>query len=79
MSHIETRQVEHEHAKAMTCRSAITDYFPKWRVPKTRRLLDWLNVLMVFVVGWGWYEFETHDVGLTGLVQRIWKADKEKR
>jgi len=48
-------------------------------VPKTRRLFDWLNVLMVFIVGWGWYEFETHDVGLTGLVQRIWKADKEKR
>ena len=54
--------------------AAITDYFPTWRVPKTRKIADWANVLMVFVVGWGYYEFETNDVGLTEGIKRIWKA-----
>jgi succinate dehydrogenase (ubiquinone) membrane anchor subunit len=55
-------------------RSAITDYFPKWRVPKTRKLFDWANVAAVFLVGWGWYEFETNDVGLTAGIARVWRA-----
>lgn len=54
--------------------AAITDYFPTWRVPKTRKIADWANVLMVFIVGWGYYEFETNDVGLTEGIKRIWKA-----
>ncbi|CAK1356976.1 Succinate dehydrogenase [ubiquinone] cytochrome b small subunit, mitochondrial [Cercospora beticola] len=59
--------------------AAITDYFPTWRVPKTRKIFDWLNVLMVFVVGWGYYEFETNDVGLTEGIKRIWKAGANAR
>jgi hypothetical protein len=55
-------------------RSCITDYFPKWRVPIIRKLADWANFLMVFIVGWGFYEFETNDVGLTEAVRKIWKA-----
>ena len=55
-------------------RSVITDYLPKWRVPRSRRLFEWGNVLAVFVVGWGYYEFETNDVGLTQAIKRIWKA-----
>lgn len=33
-----------------------------------------MNVLAVGIVGWGWYEFETNDVGLTAAVARIWRA-----
>ena len=55
-------------------RSCITDYFPKWRVPIIRKVSDWLNFLMIFVVGWGFYEFETNDVGVTEAVRKIWKA-----
>uniref|UniRef100_A0A1S6KZA1 Succinate dehydrogenase [ubiquinone] cytochrome b small subunit n=1 Tax=Ramularia collo-cygni TaxID=112498 RepID=A0A1S6KZA1_9PEZI len=54
--------------------SAITDYFPKWRVPKIRKVADWANLAAVFVVGWGWYEFETNDVGLTEGIKRVWTA-----
>jgi succinate dehydrogenase (ubiquinone) membrane anchor subunit len=55
-------------------RSCITDYFPTWRVSFVRKACDWLNFLAIFVVGWGWYEFETNDVGLTEGIRRIWKA-----
>lgn len=34
---------------------------------------------MVFVVGWGYYEFETNDVGLTEGIKRIWKAGANAR
>lgn len=55
-------------------RSCITDYFPTWRVSVVRKVADWLNFLAIFVVGWGWYEFETNDVGLTEAIKRVWKA-----
>lgn len=55
-------------------RNCITDYFPTWRVPTIRKLADWANFLMIFVCGWGFYEFETNDVGVTEAVKRIWKA-----
>lgn len=61
-------------ADCYVLRSAITDYFPKWRVPKTRKVADFLNMVAVFVVGWGWYEFETNDVGLTEGIKRVWTA-----
>ncbi|KAK5109398.1 hypothetical protein LTR62_007064 [Meristemomyces frigidus] len=54
--------------------SIIADYLPARRVPITRKLFDWGNALAVFVVGWGWYEFETNDVGLTEGLKRIWKS-----
>lgn len=43
-------------------------------MPGVRKAFDWLNTLALVVVGWGWYEFETNDVGLTEGVKRIWKA-----
>ena len=57
-------------------RSVITDYLPRWRVPKARRFFDWSLNLALLVVGWGWYEFETNDVGLTEAVRRIWTAKR---
>ncbi|WPH04977.1 succinate dehydrogenase flavoprotein subunit [Acrodontium crateriforme] len=54
--------------------SVITDYLPKWRVPLMRKLFDFANFLAVFVVGWGFYEFETNDVGITEAIKRIWTA-----
>ena len=55
-------------------RSSVTDYFPKWRVPKTRKALDYVLTACLFLVGWGWYEFETNDVGLTEGIRRVWTA-----
>lgn len=54
--------------------ACITDYFPKWRVPGWRKILNWARNLALVIVGWGWYEFETNDVGLTEGIKRIWKA-----
>lgn len=55
-------------------RNCITDYFPRWRVPRIRTLSEWARWASLVLVGWGWYEFETNDVGLTEGVKRIWKA-----
>jgi succinate dehydrogenase (ubiquinone) membrane anchor subunit len=57
-------------------RSCITDYLPNYRVPILRKAFDWGNVLAVFIVGWGWYEFETNDVGITEAIKRVWTAKK---
>ncbi|KAK3723149.1 membrane anchor subunit of succinate dehydrogenase, Sdh4 [Vermiconidia calcicola] len=54
--------------------SIITDYAPSWRVPMSRKLLNWARNLALVLVGWGWYEFETNDVGLTEGVKRLWHA-----
>merc|ERR1711939_448543 len=56
--------------------NVITDYLPKWRVPRWRKAFEYANVL---AVGWGYYEFETNDVGLTEAVRKIWRAPSEKR
>lgn len=45
-----------------------------WRVPGWRKFFDWLNFFAMFIVGWGFYEFETNDVGLTAGIARIWHA-----
>jgi succinate dehydrogenase (ubiquinone) membrane anchor subunit len=55
-------------------RSVITDYIPKWSHPTARKVFDWLLKLATLVVGVGFYEFETNDVGLTEGIKRIWKA-----
>ena len=55
-------------------RSVIIDYIPSWRMKGVRKLFEWANVLALFVVGWGYYEFETNDVGLTEAIKRIWRA-----
>jgi len=54
--------------------SCIVDYFPKQRVPKTRKTLEWVLKGATILVGVGLYEFETNDVGVTEAVKRIWTA-----
>ncbi|CAK3755874.1 mitochondrial succinate dehydrogenase subunit D [Lecanosticta acicola] len=54
--------------------SVIIDYIPSWRAKTWRKVFEWANVAALFVVGWGYYEFETNDVGLTEAIKRIWKA-----
>ena len=52
----------------------VVDYFPTWQVPTLRKIADWLLRLATVVVGVGFYEFETNDVGLTEAIKRIWTA-----
>lgn len=54
--------------------SIIIDYIPNKKHPTARKLFEWLQRLATLVVGIGFYEFETNDVGLTEGVKRIWKA-----
>ena len=52
----------------------ITDYVPKKRTPRARKIFTWgLNAATV-VVGLALYEFETTDVGVTDAIKRIWTA-----
>lgn len=52
----------------------ITDYIPQWRMPGYRKLFDYALLLATLLVGIGFYEFETNDVGLTEAIKRIWHA-----
>ncbi|PGH12062.1 hypothetical protein AJ80_06881 [Polytolypa hystricis UAMH7299] len=52
----------------------ITDYFPGYRVPKTKKALTWVLRGATLAVGVGLYEFETNDVGVTEAIKRIWTA-----
>ncbi|KAG9242674.1 CybS-domain-containing protein [Calycina marina] len=52
----------------------ITDYLPNRRVPKTKKTFDWGLRLATILVGVGFYEFETNDVGVTEAIRRIWTA-----
>lgn len=54
--------------------SIIIDYVPTWRLPKTRRAFMWALNAATLLVGVGFYEFETNDVGLTEAIKRIWHA-----
>lgn len=58
-------------------RAVIVDYIPTWNYPKLRKTFDWLLLLATGVVGIGFYEFETNDVGLTEAIKRIWRAGSE--
>ena len=55
-------------------RSIIIDYLPMWRVPRTRKLFNWLLRAATLTVAVGLYEFETNDVGVTEAIKRIWTA-----
>ena len=57
-----------------TTRSVIIDYIPAKRLPKTRALFWWGLRAVTVMVGVGFYEFETNDVGLTEAIKRIWTA-----
>ncbi|GAB7366125.1 hypothetical protein MBLNU230_g7687t1 [Neophaeotheca triangularis] len=61
----------HSHIGFQSC---IIDYFPRWRVPNVRRFLMWTLNACFLIVGAGFYEFETNDVGLTEGIKRIWHA-----
>jgi succinate dehydrogenase (ubiquinone) membrane anchor subunit len=63
----------HQYADR-TDRACIIDYLPKWQVPTTRWIAEWLLRIATIVVGVGFYEFETNDVGLTEAIKRIWRA-----
>jgi succinate dehydrogenase (ubiquinone) membrane anchor subunit len=52
----------------------VEDYVPKRRFPKSRRLCDIGLGAVTLLVGYGLYEFETNDVGLTEGIKRVWKA-----
>jgi succinate dehydrogenase (ubiquinone) membrane anchor subunit len=54
--------------------SIIIDYIPVHRMPGIRKLFMWGLKLATVIVGVGFYEFETNDVGLTQAVYRIWTA-----
>lgn len=54
--------------------SIIIDYIPAKRLPKTRVLFWWGLRAATILVGVGFYEFETNDVGLTEAIKRVWKA-----
>lgn len=55
-------------------RSIIIDYIPAKRLPKTRAAFWWGLRLATLLVGVGFYEFETNDVGLTEGIKRVWAA-----
>ncbi|KAF1988641.1 succinate dehydrogenase-ubiquinone-cytochrome b small subunit, mitochondrial precursor [Aulographum hederae CBS 113979] len=63
--------IVHSHIGFEAC---IIDYFPDYRVPGLRTALMWILRIATVTVGVGLYEFETHDVGVTEAVKRIWKA-----
>ena len=36
--------------------------------------MNWILNISTILVGIGFYEFETNDVGITAAIQRIWHA-----
>lgn len=54
--------------------SCITDYIPKRVYPRLHRAANWTLMGTTGLVMWGCFEFNTNDIGLTELVQRLWTA-----
>jgi len=52
----------------------IIDYIPIKTYPIMRKAFNWLLNIATVVVGIGFYEFETNDVGVTEAIKRIWHA-----
>lgn len=52
----------------------IIDYIPTHQHPTMRKIFSWLLNLATIVVGVGFYEYETNDVGLVEGIKRIWHA-----
>jgi hypothetical protein len=42
--------------------------------PGLRKFFDWTLNIATLLVMWGFYEFETNDVGLTQMIKRVWHA-----
>lgn len=64
----------HVRANIHIYRAVVIDYIPSWQFPKSRKVAEWLLLIATGVVGIGFYEFETNDVGLTEAIKRIWRA-----
>jgi len=54
--------------------SILIDYIPIKRYPGLRKVFWWLLRFATLSVAVGFYEFETHDVGITEGIKRVWKA-----
>lgn len=62
------------HHVTNSCRAIITDYIPVYDYPIARKIATFGLYLGTILVGIGFYEFETNDVGVTEAVKRIWHA-----
>ncbi|KAK9315088.1 CybS-domain-containing protein [Lipomyces starkeyi] len=54
--------------------SCIIDYIPKREFGKVHDACMWLLLGGTIVTGYGFYKFETEDIGLTGTIAKAWKA-----
>ncbi|KAI1609076.1 succinate dehydrogenase membrane anchor subunit [Exophiala viscosa] len=54
--------------------SIVIDYIPIHKHPQLRKAFMWALNLATLIVGIGFYEFETNDVGVTEAVKRLWHA-----
>ncbi|KAK2739088.1 membrane anchor subunit of succinate dehydrogenase, Sdh4 [Onygenales sp. PD_40] len=61
----------HSHIGFQAC---IVDYIPNYRMPKVKKLFDWILRFATLGAAVGLYEFETNDIGVTAAVARIWQA-----
>ena len=60
-------------------RACITDYFSTLKHPRLRKGFDWTLNIATVLVAYGFYEFETNDVGVTQAIKRIWTAGKDPK
>ncbi|KAI7863401.1 CybS-domain-containing protein, partial [Spinellus fusiger] len=54
--------------------SIITDYIPKRNYPRLHKAANLTLFGSTGLVAWGCYEFNTNEVGLTEIIQRLWGA-----
>ncbi|KAK9326274.1 CybS-domain-containing protein [Lipomyces orientalis] len=54
--------------------SCIIDYIPKREFGKVHDACMWLLLGGTIVTGYGFYKYETEDIGLSGTIAKVWKA-----